>query len=301
MALSADNVAPVFEDGAPTTRAVAENTAAGTGFDTPVSATDEETLFYSLEGTDAASFDIDPGTGQLKTRAGVDLDHETKSTYDVIVKADDGTGFTATIAVTVNVTDVEEPPGVPAEPLVKATGATSLSVMWTEPSNTGPAIDGYDLRYKVKGAAGWTDGPQNITDTSGTVTGLAEDTTYEVQVRATNAEGDGEWSAPGAGNTGSNASGKPEISGAAQAGQPLTADKGTVTDLNGTTRADSNEPGYRYTYQWILVEGATETDITGAISRYVGFVAVSAVTVYEQAIKAIKGALTSGTDSHEKT
>ena len=85
-------------------------------------------------------------------------------------------------------------------------------------------------------------------------------------MRATNAEGDGEWSAPGTGNTGSAASGKPEISGAAQAGQPLTADKGTVTDLNGTTRADSNEPGYRYTYQWILVEGVTETDIMGAMS-----------------------------------
>ena len=266
VALSVENVAPVFEDGATATRAVAENTAAGTDFDTPVNATDEETLFYSLEGTDAASFDIDAGTGQLKTRAGVDLDYETKSSYDVIVKADDGTGFTATIAVTVNVGSKDEPPGVPAEPLVKAAGATSLSVMWTEPSNTGPAIDDYDLRYKVKGAAGWTNGPQNITDTSGTVTGLAEDTTYEVQVRATNAEGDGEWSAPGTGNTGSAASGKPEISGAAQAGQPLTAGRGTVTDLNGTTKADSNEPGYRYTYQWILVEGVTETDIMGAMS-----------------------------------
>ena len=262
--LSADNVAPEFEDGATATRSVAENAAAGTGFDTPVSATDEETLVYSLEGTDAASFDIDPGTGQLKARAGESYDHETKSTYDVIVKADDGMGFTATIAVTVNVTDVDEPPGAPAEPLVKAAGATSLSAMWTAPLNTGPAIDGYDLRYKVEGAAGWTDGPQNLTATTGSVTGLAEDTTYKVQVRATNAEGDGEWSARGTGNTGSAASGKPEISGVAQVGEVLTAGKGTVTDLNGTTTADS---GDAYEYQWILVDGGTETDIAVATSK----------------------------------
>ena len=262
--LSADNVAPEFEDGATATRSVAENAAAGTGFDTPVSAADEETLVYSLEGTDAASFDIDPGTGQLKARAGESYDHETKSTYEVIVKADDGIGLTATIAVTVNVTDVDEPPGAPAEPLVKAAGATSLSAMWTAPSNTGPAIDGYDLRYKVKGAAGWTAGPQNLTATTGSVTGLAEDTTYKVQVRATNAEGDGEWSARGTGNTGSAASGKPEISGVAQVGEVLTAGKGTVTDLNGTTTADS---GDAYEYQWILVDGGTETDIAVATSK----------------------------------
>ena len=107
---------------------MAENTAAGTDFGTPVSARDQETLFYSLEGTDAASFDIDSSTGQLKTRAGVDYDHETQSTYVVTVKADDGMGLSATIAVTVNVTDVEEPPGVPGKPLVKAAGPTSLSV-----------------------------------------------------------------------------------------------------------------------------------------------------------------------------
>ena len=136
--------------------------------------------------------------------------------------------------------------------------------MWTEPSNTGPAIDGYDLRYKVEGAAGWTDGPQNLTATTGSVTGLAEDTTYKVQVRATNAEGDGEWSARGTGNTGSAASGKPEISGVAQVGEVLTAGKGTVTDLNGTTTADS---GDAYEYQWILVDGGTETDIAVATSK----------------------------------
>ena len=32
---------------------------------------DDDTLTYSLEGTDAASFEIDSGTGEIKTKSGV--------------------------------------------------------------------------------------------------------------------------------------------------------------------------------------------------------------------------------------
>ena len=51
---------------------------------------EENPLIYSLSGTDAASFAI--GTtidGQLTTRK--KLDHEMKSTYEVMVTASDGT------------------------------------------------------------------------------------------------------------------------------------------------------------------------------------------------------------------
>ena len=269
-ALSADNVAPVFEDGAPTTRAVAENTAAGTAFGTPVSARDLETIFYSLEGTDAASLDIDAGTGQLKTRAGVDLDHETQSTYVVTVRADDGMGLSATIAVTVNVTDVDEPPGVPGKPLVKAAGPTSLSVTWTEPANTGPPVDLYYVQYN-DGLSGWTLVGEEFTTTSATISGLSENTTYQVRIYAVNEESASGfllsgWSEPELGNTGSAASGRPAISGVALVGKVLTASKGTVADLNGTSQADNGDTGYAYAYQWILVEGGTETDIGGETS-----------------------------------
>ena len=47
----------------------------------PVTATDanDDALIYALGGTDTASFDIDPATGQLMTVAA--LDYETKATY----------------------------------------------------------------------------------------------------------------------------------------------------------------------------------------------------------------------------
>ena len=43
----------------------------------------------------------------------------------------------------------------------------------------------------------------------------------------------------------------------------LSADKGTITDVDGTTKADNGDAGYAYTYQWVLVDGTTETDLAG--------------------------------------
>ena len=64
------------------------------------------------------------------------------------------------------------------------------------------------------------------------------------------------------------ATGQPAITGTAQVGQTLTAGKGTIADANGTTKADNDDAGYAYTYQWVRVAtDSTETDITGATSK----------------------------------
>ena len=101
------NVAPVFTDGTTTTLSIAENTAADTNIGSPVSATDanNDTLTYSLSGTDAASFDIISTTGQLKTK--VALDYEAKTSYSVTITVTDG-NLTDTISVSISVTDVNE-------------------------------------------------------------------------------------------------------------------------------------------------------------------------------------------------
>ena len=106
------NRAPVFTEGASTTRTIAENTAAGVNIGTAVAATDadNDTLTYTLGGTDAASFNIGSTTGQLQTKAS--LDYETKRTYTVTITVSDGS-LTDTITVTINITDVAETPVVP--------------------------------------------------------------------------------------------------------------------------------------------------------------------------------------------
>ena len=89
-------------------RSVTENTEAGQPIGDPVEAKDmdpDEALTYTLDGTDATSFDITESTGQLQTKAA--LDYETKSGYTVTVTASDG-ALTAAVDVTVTVTNVDE-------------------------------------------------------------------------------------------------------------------------------------------------------------------------------------------------
>ena len=128
------NSVPFFNDGPRTTREVNENAAemdirinadSPNSSGDPVAATDYtpgtetpsgDTLTYGLRGTDAALFDIDNTSGQLKTKA--ELDHETKSSYMVVVTVTDGRDaennvdatVDDTIMVTIEVVDVNEAP-----------------------------------------------------------------------------------------------------------------------------------------------------------------------------------------------
>ena len=92
------NSAPVFPSTEDGRREVAENSAGGTAVGAPVEATDlnagdstvNDPLAYSLSGTDAASFTIDEGTGQIRLAQDATLDYEGKRTYRVTVEVTDG-------------------------------------------------------------------------------------------------------------------------------------------------------------------------------------------------------------------
>ena len=113
------NEKPQFADDAPTTQNVDENTPAGTNIGSAYTATDPDagdTLTYSLDDGDGATFDID-ANGQIKTKA--DLNYEADPSYTVVVQVTDGRDDAGTaeqtpvtddtITVTITVTDVDDP------------------------------------------------------------------------------------------------------------------------------------------------------------------------------------------------
>ena len=119
------------------------------------------------------------------------------------VKVNDGT-VNVTKAVTISVTDVDEPPGTPDAPTVTAkSGATdSLDVSWSAPANAErPAIDDYNVQYRIGTTGSFTSHSFSGTGTSTTIAGLTASTSYQVQVQAHNDEGDSPWSASATAST----------------------------------------------------------------------------------------------------
>lgn len=88
-------------------------------------------------------------------------------------------------------------PGSPAAVVAKPHSGR-VALRWTAPVNDGNTpIVGYDVRYSPASSSTWTDGPSSTT-TSVSVTGLTNYVTYVFEVRAVNAFGSGNWSAPSA-------------------------------------------------------------------------------------------------------
>ena len=198
------NDAPEFPSSENGARSVAENSAAGVNVGAAVAATDAnsgDTLTYTLGGVDEPSFTIVSNNGQIQTK--VPLDHESKSSYTVTVTATDPSRESDTVTVTITVTDVNEPPLAPGIPAMTRNSQTSLTMAWTAPGSAGlPAVTDYDYRYKKDTETNWAEVTDtSITDTSVEITGLEVTTHYDVQVRAKNNEGTGDWSLTGIGVT----------------------------------------------------------------------------------------------------
>ena len=124
---TASAITQVAADGA-VTRSVDENSAAGANVGAAVTATSNTnnyTLTHELSGTDAGKFEIASGTGQITVKSGTSLDYESGTTsysVTVTVKAaaagansqsltlDPNAPGDYVVPVTINVTDVNEPP-----------------------------------------------------------------------------------------------------------------------------------------------------------------------------------------------
>ena len=164
------NEPPEFDEGSSATRSVSENAVAGEDIGDPVEATDPDQndyLEYSLTGDDDdASFDIDYD-GQIKTIE--NFDYGSKTSYTVTITVTDGGGLTDEITVTINSTEVNDPPVFDDAALT-----TTLSLPENTGSNTnvGSPITATDednptLTYTLEGTT--TDKDSFTIDNSGQI------------------------------------------------------------------------------------------------------------------------------------
>ena len=213
------NEAPEFDDqddeteGTQNTeaeRTIAENSAAGTLLGggaiiatDPIAGDSDNTdnLTYTLSGADASSFEVssvvDATEGQITVGAGTKLDYETKQTYMVTVIATDSFGESASIEVTITVTDENEGPAITgaAEAEYAENGEGRVAVFTAvDPEDMGAVVwslggdDAEDFEIdKSSGVLSFMKSPNYEMATGGGESGTAN--TYSVMVVATDADG----------------------------------------------------------------------------------------------------------------
>ena len=218
-----------------------------------------EITFDPALRTDATTLTLDV--------AGTAFDFEDATTKRARARIWSSSGLSWSVDDPVVVKLVEPAPTVPGAPVLTATanGETQIDLSWTVPDTGGRALDKYSIDVSADGGTTW--GPQadvGSTITTYSHTGLTAGTTRHYRVAAVNPIGTGAWSNVDSATTeavvaNNPATGNPFIIGmpTPQVGQSLSASVGNINDADGTTNIVIS-------YQWIRVDGATETDITGA-------------------------------------
>ena len=168
------------------------------------------------------------------------------TTYTVQVRAvnsaGDGPWSTADMGTTPTTA-----PGAPVGSPLTST-ATSVTATWDAPVNPGGAtISSYDIRYR-RGSNSWIilQDIWNSGARSYTITGLSPNVTYDVQVRAVNSVGPGEWSRFTSTTTGSTIPGQSEIVALAP------GDMGLVVQWQAPS-SDGGDVIINYDVRWRLV------------------------------------------------
>src|SRR5262249_11128325 len=111
------------------------------------------TVHFSLTGTDASLFTIDANTGEVRFinspnfEAPTDADHN--NVYDIVVHGNDGV-HENTLAVAINVTNVNEAPGLTSGVGAFIAENTAASTVIYDANGTDP--DGDAITYSLSGA-----------------------------------------------------------------------------------------------------------------------------------------------------
>ena len=187
------NPSPTFTD-VFVTFSVMENLTTGEVGTVTATDPDNDTLTYSVDGTDTVEFDgdfsLNVSSGAITVKSDAAIDYESKSSYTVTITATDTFGGTDTIEVTITVDEavIEEPAVVGGSiqtlTIVDAAEPEQISVSWVGP--TGPAADQFQIAWTFEGMEYTQSRDRNVTtnDTAFTITGVSELTAYAIRVRA---------------------------------------------------------------------------------------------------------------------
>ena len=176
--------------------------------------------------------------------------------------------------VTITILDDDGTPSAPAAPALTA-GNAQLSVQWSAPTDDGGvAITDYDVRHRptTPSDSSWTElaDTTDSTATTATISSLTNGTVYEVQVRAQNENGAGDWSA--------SAEATPSTMTLSYTAAPTTLTVNTaITTLTATTSGVTGT--IAYTANPSLPAGLSLNASTGAISGTPTAKSTSPVTV----------------------
>ena len=241
------NESPVIND---QTFSLAENASNNASVGT-VAASDPEgdTLSYSIEsGNTEGVFAIDSASGQI-TVVGT-LDHETTPSYPLrvaVTEVIDGgtTGLTSAATITINITDINEPPTISDQTFSIAENATKGAIVGIVAASD---PEGDTLSYSIE--SGNTGGVFAIDSSSGQITvvgTLDRETTpsYSLSVQVTEVSDGGTL---GLKNTATitinitDVNDAPEITGGATSEISVPENQTAVTDVDSTDE-DSSDPG----------------------------------------------------------
>ena len=167
-------------------------------------------------------------------------------------------------------------PNAPTIPILSA-DATWLDISWTAPGDNGSVITDYDVQFRVMNG-NWQDGNHIGTDTTKRITNLSPGIVYEVRVRASNAEGTGEWSPTASQRTDSDVPNAPSA-------PTLTAGT-TWLDVAWTAPTNNGSEITDYDVQYRETNGNwASTDHAGTATT-TRLASLASATVYEVQVRA---------------
>ena len=144
---------------------------------------------YRRSGSSAWTSWSHSGVSRTATIASLD----PNVAYEVQIRAENSVGEGSYSSSGTATTQAAVPDQVTGVSLTSRT-TSSISISWSQPSSNGRNITDYDVQYRRSGNSTWISRSHSGTSRTSTISGLADNVTYQVQVRAENSVGEGAWS-----------------------------------------------------------------------------------------------------------